>query len=105
MRSIINGFRYDTEKAIHLGDLGSHGSIPVTDFSWWEAGLYKTPKAGRYFLAGSGGPMTIFCKHESLNTMTGSEAIIPLTESEALMYAEKYLTSGVIEKHFQVEDA
>ena len=55
MKAIINGLRYDTDKATLIGE-ASHGY--ASDFQHWEAGLYKTPRSGRFFLAGSGGPMT-----------------------------------------------
>src|SRR5208337_3515187 len=47
MRAVINGLRYDTDKAVLIGEAGYSGSY--SDFQWWEAGLYRTPRAGRYF--------------------------------------------------------
>lgn len=37
MKMIINGARYDTDKAIHLGS--GRGGGNRGDFHWWEAGL------------------------------------------------------------------
>ena len=76
MRKIINGMRYDTEKAIKIGTYCAPGS--TTDFYWYEATLYKTPRSHRFFLAGEGSAMSRF-------------AIIPLEDGEALEWAEKYL--------------
>ena len=56
MRAIINGKRYDTSSAVLIGQAGYCG--PKADLQWWEAGLYKTPRAERYFIAGAGNAMT-----------------------------------------------
>ena len=75
MRKIINGTRYDTEKAIKVGTYCSPGS--TRDF-WFKETLYETPRSHRFFLAGEGSAMSRF-------------AIIPLEDGEALEWAEKYL--------------
>ncbi len=105
MKSIINGKRYDTDKAIEIGDGGSGGSR--SDFSWWEATLYKTPRASRFFLAGEGGPMTLFKKSHPDGGWGYGGGIIPLTDEDALAWAEQELGSETIEEHFadQIEDA
>jgi hypothetical protein len=104
MKTIQSGIRYDTEKAILIGEADSGGS--VTDFSHWSAGLYKTPRAGRYFLAGEGGPMTRWSRSAGQNSWTGSEGIIPLSREEALEWAERYLPTKAVEEHFadMIED-
>jgi hypothetical protein len=104
MKKIINGLRYNTENAIKIGfyDMGlGHG-----DFRNWEATLYKTPRSGRFFLAGSGGPMTRFA--EPCGNMTsGGSGIQPMSRENALAWAEQYLDPEDIEKHFSdvIEDA
>lgn len=105
MKSIINGKRYDTEKSILVGEGGSRG-LSITDFGYWEAGLYVTPRSGAYFLAGSGGPMTMWAKPCG-SGRTGGEGIIPLSGDGALEWAERYLTTEQVEAHFGavVEDA
>jgi len=105
MRAIINGFRYDTDRARLLGEGGSL-AVPYSDFRWWEAGLYVTPRAGRYFLAGEGGPMTRFAQR--VGDMRGyGERIIPMTAEEALEWAQRFLTTEEVESAFgdSVEDA
>jgi len=105
MRRIINGFRYDTDRAQLVGEGGSSG-LSRSDFRWWQAGLYVTPRARRYFLAGEGGPMTRF--GQRVGDMTGyGEAIIPVTEDEALEWAEQFLTTAEVEATFgdSIEDA
>ena len=99
MKSIINGKRYDTENAIKIGGADSGGSY--TDFNHWWAELYRTPRSGRYFLAGQGGPMTRWARSVDCgNSRTGSEAIFEMTNAEALAWAEEYLETSDIEEHF-----
>jgi hypothetical protein len=106
MKAIINGLRYDTTKAICLGETDSGGSYG--DFSHWSAGLYRTPRSGRFFLAGGGGPMTRWSRRgEQQNETRGGHGIIPMDREEALEWAEQYLTPAEIEAGFaeQLQDA
>jgi hypothetical protein len=106
MKAIINGKRYDTSKATLIGETSSPGYVSVNDFSYWEAGLYKTPRSGTYFLAGQGGPMTRWSRSAG-NMQTGGSGIIPLDADEALEWAERYLATSEVEAGFGavVEDA
>jgi hypothetical protein len=103
MKAIINGLRYDTEKAEFVGSASA--DCGRTDYCWWQAGLYKT-SAGRYFLAGRGGPNTRFATPIS-GGRTGGEKIIPMTKDEARAWAEKMLPTGAVEHFFAdvIEDA
>jgi len=105
MKKIINGLRYDTDNAIEVGSYDN--GLPSNDFQSWGATLYKTPRSGRFFLAGSGGPMTMFARHIGDNTTTGSSRLTPMTEEEAFEWAQQYLDADEIEKHFKdsIEDA
>ncbi len=106
MKSIIDGKRYDTEKAVLVGSAGSGGSS--TDFSHWWAELYRTPRSGRFFLAGAGGPMTRWVRRVDCgNSRTGGDGIFEMTDAEALEWAEQHLETDEIEEHFafQIEDA
>jgi len=98
MKKIINGFRYDTDKAILIGEYYTPG-IGSNDFHYWEAALYKTPKAGRFFLAGEGQAMTSFASHSG-NSSGWGEDLIPMSKGEALEWAEQYLDADIIEEHF-----
>lgn len=104
MKSIINGFRYDTDKAIKIGS-ASYGY--GGDFSAWSATLYVTPRARRYFLAGSGGPMSRYGRASGLNETSGGERIDPMTKEQALAWAEQYLDADEIEAGFAdtIQDA
>lgn len=105
MKAIIHGLRYDTDKAIFIGE-ASHGYCG--DFSHWDAGLYRTPRSGRYFLAGSGGPMTRFARQgQQQNETRGGSGIQPMDPDQALEWAEQHLTHKEIEGAFaaNLEDA
>ncbi len=105
MKATINGLRYDTSKAVLIGEASYDGSI--TDFEWWEAGLYRTPRSGRYFLAGRGGPMTRWATSAGPQRWTGGSGIKPLADADAVEWAEQHLTTEEVEKGFVelVEDA
>lgn len=104
MKAIINGKRYDTEKAILIGEAsyGNHG-----DFSHWEARLYRTPRSGVFFLAGRGGPMTMFSRKVDQSTWSGGSGIHPMDFEAAYEWAEKHLTDAEIERAFNphIDDA
>jgi len=99
MKKIINGLRYDTEKAVEVGTATNPTVEQTTDFSYWEAALYKTPRSGHFFLAGEGHAMTRFARHSDGSSGWG-EKIIPMSKEEALEWAEQYLDAEDIEEHF-----
>lgn len=105
MKSIINGVRYDTEKATLIGE--ASGGNGRSDWHHWEAGLYISPRAKRFFLAGSGGPMSRYSRSAGIGQWTGSERIDPLTREEAYEWAEQFLAPEVVAEHFadMIEDA
>lgn len=107
MKKILNGVRYDTDKAQLLGsaDNLARGCDSVTDFRFWTASLYMTPRSGRYFLAGEGGPMSRFAQAEGQNTWRGGADLLPMTEPEAREWAEQNLDVETIERYFAVVDA
>jgi len=107
MKKIINGLRYDTENAIGVGSY-DHGSYPGSgDFSHWSATLYKTPRSGRFFLHGEGGGMTRFADHSPYGGSCGGEKLIPMSQEDALNWAEQYLDPKTIEEYFSdvIDDA
>ena len=106
MKAIINGKRFNTEKATLIGETSNNSTTSRTDFSYWEAGLYVTPRSGAYFLAGMGGPMTRWAKRFSDGWGAG-EGIFPLTAAEALAWAESELSFDVVEAKFShmIEEA
>lgn len=109
MKKIINGLRFDTEKAAVVGSYSNlyRGCDSVTDYRYWKATLYRTPRSGRFFLAGEGGPMTRFAQSAGQNSWAGGSDLVPMSREEALEWAEQYLDPDQIEKHFadNIEDA
>ena len=102
MKRVIDGRIYDTDKAILIGETWELGS---NDFRHIEAGLYRTARSKRFFLAGKGGPMTAFGKQCSDGSFTFGEKIIPLDEKAAREWAERYLNPEVVQQYFEVQDA
>lgn len=101
MKAIINGRRWDTEKANLVCKIVEGYS---NDFRHIDAGLYCTPRSRSYFLAGYGGAMTIFSRTCSDGSKCGSNKIIPITEQEALEWAERHASIEAIEKYFEIVD-
>ena len=104
MKAIINGFRYDTEKATLIGNYDN--GLSCSDLSNWNAGLYLTPRSKNYFLAGSGGAMTTYSRPAG-NMTSGGSKITPLTKEDAFEWAERYLSEDVVEEYFpdMIQDA
>lgn len=105
MRATINGLRYDTAKATLIGEAGA--AVMQNDSKWWAAGLYRSPRAGRYFLAGQGGPMTRWARKIEQSWWSGGSGIVPLTREEALEWAAAELTPAEVDAGFaeHVQDA
>ena len=97
MKKIINGKKYDTETAKKVGCACSN--VSRGDFSFWEEELYKK-KTGEFFLYGSGGPASRYSKAVDMNTWSGDERIIPLTEDKAKKWCEKNLDVEEYEEVF-----
>lgn len=102
MKSIINGRIYDTEKSVKVCNINVGN---VSDFSHFEAELFQTPRSKKFFLAGSGGPMTCFARRVDQNSTSGGSGIIPLTEEDALRYAERYASVETVQRFFEIEEA
>ena len=96
MKKVINGKLYNTEtaKLLHEWDNGIYGN----DFRSCEESLYKT-KNGAYFVAGSGGPMSIYAEVHG-NSTSGGSNIEVLTESEAITWLEEYGGIEALEEFF-----
>ena len=109
MKKIINGKRYDTKTAVRIGhyDNIGEGADSQSDFCWWAANLYRTPRSGQYFLAGEGGPMSRFSRPAGQNALSGGEGLTPLSDADAMAWAEQYLDAEVVEAEFAdvIEDA
>jgi len=106
VKKIIDGIRYNTEIATAIGTWSTGGS--TSDFSYAEATLYVTPKSGRFFIAGHGGPMSRFAQSAGQNQMGSGSDLIPFEDaSEAYAWAEAHLEPEEFEPYFEdlIEDA
>jgi hypothetical protein len=100
MKKTINGFRYDTDKA-RLAGVAAAGAA-ADDPGWWDAGLYRTARRKRFFLAGRGGPMSCFRRPGP--EFRGGEALIPLTPQAARKWAAHYLPPPARENFFPEQE-
>lgn len=101
MRKIINGRKYDTETAKELGDYWN--GLGENDFENFSEILYQK-KTGEYFLYGEGGPASKYAEH-CPGGWTSGKGIIPMTESEAMKWAEEHLDCDECEAIFgEVEE-
>lgn len=100
MIKVINGAKYNTSTAKFQG---GHGYSNPGDFSYWEESLYRT-KAGKYFLHGEGGPMSKYAKSTGQNNWSGGSAILPMSRTSAMEWAEENLDGEEYEAIFGVID-
>jgi hypothetical protein len=103
MKRIVNGKRFDTEKAALVAEHSS--PYYATDFHHYHEGLYRTAK-GSWFLAGEGNAMSKYSSRCADGRGYG-EGIIPLSSEEAREWLEGHGEVDAVEKHFgeEVTDA
>ncbi len=92
MRAVIEGELYDTQTDELIGL--ATADLPVTDFRYWQAGLYRMKRTGQFFLAGFGGSMTRFARATENGTVGGSKIII-LDDEYAQDWAEAHLNMEI----------
>ena len=97
MKAIINGKRYDTEKAHEIGNF-SHGN--PSDWGWYSETLYKTLRSGVYFLHGKGGPRSPYAESPRPGEWTGSSKITPIDRDDAYDWAERNGLTDTLETEF-----
>jgi len=100
MKKIIMGRKYDTNTARSVGydEYGQPGN-----FHHWEEELFQK-KNGEFFLYGNGGPRSKYCIQTDINSWSGGEKIIPMTEEEAKDWAEVHLSGEKYEEIFGAVD-
>jgi DNA-binding XRE family transcriptional regulator len=102
MRKIIDGKKYDTETATLVGSYSPNANR--RDFRWVCEELYRK-RTGEYFLYGEGGPMSKYSRQVEQNGWAEGEKIIPLSQDEAMEWAEKNLEVDEYEAEFgEVEE-
>ena len=103
MKRVIDGKRYDTERAQEIGSWwNGYGN---NDFKYCAETLYITAK-GNYFLAGNGGAMSKYAESHG-NSTCGGCGIFPLSREEAFLWAQENLEPKDFQEHFSdmIEDA
>lgn len=105
MKAIINGKRYDTEKADHVATASS--DLPRNDYGWWEESLYRTKRSKQFFLAGEGHARSHYARNLGGGSYGPGDKITPLSREDALAWAETHLSADEIEQIFgeDIEDA
>ena len=98
MKKIIDGKRYDTDKARMIGE--ESYSNP-RDFNYWCETLYQK-RTGEFFLFGEGGPNSKYAVSCGQNTWSGGAKLIPLTYDVAKKWAEDHLDADTYEETFGV---
>ncbi|WP_245191097.1 hypothetical protein [Anaerococcus rubeinfantis] len=101
MNKVINGKRYDTEKAELIGEWTNGHRYGEFQYECEE--LYKK-KTGEFFLYGSGGPMSSYAVPSGNNNWTGSSKITPISIDEAKNWVERNLDADDYEKLFELEE-
>ena len=111
MKAIIDGLRYDTEKADRIAEITGNPHEADEDIRYaWRESLWITP-GGRFFLLGEGTPKTRWFRQappENRRDEGGIEygwAIRALPEEDAKAWIEKYCTAATYELFWDVEDA
>lgn len=98
MKSIIHGNRYDTATAIEIGT--AENTPYRSDLARTVETLYRTPRAGRYFIHGASNAAGAYATHFRGGSRGPGERIVPLTEAEAFEWAQENLDADTVEEAF-----
>ena len=100
LRRVIDGKVYDTIKANLVCELSS--SHNYGDFGWHETELYRTAK-GNFFVAGVGGPRSMWAERTGQNSWSSGKGIRAVDENEARGHmeaagcsAEKFIDASLL---------
>lgn len=88
MKKIINGRKYDTEKATMLGEWSNMSDY--RDFNYFCETLYRK-RNGEYFLCGEGNAASKYAESMGQNSWSGGWAIMPLSYESAQQWAVDHL--------------
>lgn len=104
MKAIIDGKRFDTEKATYVAEYWN--GCGRGDFHWVAEELFVTAR-GAWFLAGEGGALTKYARPMGNNGVCGGARIFPLAPGEAQEWLESHGKTAALEKHFSasIEEA
>lgn len=96
MNKIINGKRYDTDKAelVFVSDNG----LLAGDLDYYCETLYRK-RTGEFFIHMDGGPRSV-CARPDGTGIVGGEYIRPISYDEARLWAEGSMTADGYDKWF-----
>ena len=97
MKRIINQKRYDTDKAVKVGEYWN--GLSKSDFGHITETLYRK-RTGEFFLHGVGGANTKYAKAVGTNCWQGDERLMPMEFETARKWAEQHLTADEYEDIF-----
>lgn len=97
MKKIIDGKRYDTSTARHLGSYRT--DLSASDSGYYTEDLY-VKRTGEFFLYGDGEARSPYHHFDELGGQVGAEDIVPLTYAEAKEWVENYLDADKYEHLF-----
>lgn len=100
MREIINGETYDTEEQ-GTKLIASHDcpGVACNELRYWEEDLYLTD-SGRWFLHGTGGPLTLWSDLDGTGNRIQGTRIEPMTEERASRWLQDAGEVEVWRRHF-----
>lgn len=97
MRAVIDGVRYDTEKADRVASF-SNGN-DTNSFEYFEEELYVTTR-GTWFVAGWGNARSRYASDVGNATRGTGERVTPLTSDEARAWLERHREVDALERYF-----
>ena len=97
MKKIIDGKRYDTERAEEIVHWSNGCSR--SDFGYVEESLYRT-KSGNYFVAGCGGSLSNYASPCGTGGYSGGSDIQPLSKDAARVWLEDRGLTKTLEEFF-----
>jgi hypothetical protein len=100
MKCIINGKRYDSDKATEIATWSNRCSC--NDFHYCEEKLYQT-KSGAFFILGEGGALSRYAQSCGTNSTCGGSNISPMSAEEARDWLEEHRCTDELEKLFGSE--
>jgi hypothetical protein len=104
MQKVIDGKVYDTSKAKYVCEVPSTQNRG--DLGWHETQLYRTAK-GRFFVAGEGGPRSMWAERVGQNSWRSGRGMSAVSEDEARghMEAAGCTAEEFVEAGLPLEDA
>lgn len=98
MKITVHGVRYDTEKSTLIGTATAAGD--KTDLHYWSESLYLTPRSGRWFVAGQGGPLSHWSRPTGDGHSDSGQGIRPISQEVARRWLQEN-HPDLVREHFK----